>query len=652
MDANKLLQKLSQNLLEILNDDEYCDIRILSTIERRNDGTLIQIKLPNILPEIFQIILRYIYGGRLPLEEYDALDIIKILVAASELSLQELVDYIQSFLTKNKADWMEQNFNLIYQTSYEKDSFLELQKYCTNLISNNPNKIFNSLDFSTSPEKLLISIIQNDNLQMTEIQVWENVLKWGFAQNPDFPSDPSNFSKDDFNSLKNTLHQFLPKELYMDLLKTFLDSDSEPVDKLNSRKVINDNHINKKSSDEMPQYQENYGRYKKNYAQAAKILDNSSQVPKSQDKTIAEIHEDAAEQKEEADYLRRMTSSGGRGMPKMAEQMSRSGSSHQHRSNKRTIQSPDGWSTVGSSSQRNKEKVGDLTKFGSVNRSKIVSLAPGGILGGWVKGWSKSDNKDQNDKPVGLNRANSTTNIYSVLNSESSEGRRSSESNSSYTQKPSPPTERKKLILAPRTKSFTPEEPVKLASSSQTTVKLDSKKICKSIVNMVEEYFSILDSQEVITCLKEDIPVGYHPKAIETFANKVIEKKQKDVDDIMKLFKEIVSSSTCDNDAFKDGFKATLEFLMDIGADAPMAYSYTGQLLFSTELSFRDITELLKPLDDDMAIDKIVKGYAKALKNDVDEQEYVQKINEFDLTSLFPKKNKDDINKYIEDLVR
>ncbi|CAB5362507.1 unnamed protein product [Rhizophagus irregularis] len=453
---------------------------ILSTIERRNDGTLIQIKLSNILPEIFQIILRYIYGGSLPLEEYDALDIIKILI-----------------------------------------------------------------------------------------------------------------------------------------------------------------FVNKKLSDEMPQYQENYGRaakipYKKNYAQAAKIPDNSAQVPRSQ----------AAEQKEEAEYLRRTTSSGGRGMPKMAEQMSRSGSSRQH-------QSPDGWSTVGSSSQRNKEKVGDLTKFGSVNRSKIVSLAPGDILGGLsggAKGWSKSDNKDQNDKPVGLNRANSTTNIYSVLNSESSEGRKSSESNSSYTQKPSPPIERKKLILAPRTKSFTPEEPVKLASSSQTTVELDSKKICKSIVNMVEEYFLILDSQEVITCLKEDTPVGYHPKAIETFANKVIEKKQKDVDDIMKLFKEIVSSSTCDNDAFKDGFKATLEFLMDIGADAPMAYSYTGQLLFSTELSFRDIIELLKPLDDDMAIDKIVKGYAKALKNDVDEQKYVQKINEFDLTSLFPKKNKDDINKYIEDL--
>ena len=84
---DKLLPKLSQNLLEILNDEEYYDItievgndpyvkifrahmvilnyrspylrRILSTNKKTNDGTLTHIKLPNILPEIFQIILRY-----------------------------------------------------------------------------------------------------------------------------------------------------------------------------------------------------------------------------------------------------------------------------------------------------------------------------------------------------------------------------------------------------------------------------------------------------------------------------------------------------------------------------------------------------------------------------------------------------------------
>jgi hypothetical protein len=87
MDENKFLPKLSQNLLEILNDEEYYDVtievgndpyvkvfrahmvilhyrspylqRILSTNKKKNDGTLLHIKLPNISPEIFQIILRY-----------------------------------------------------------------------------------------------------------------------------------------------------------------------------------------------------------------------------------------------------------------------------------------------------------------------------------------------------------------------------------------------------------------------------------------------------------------------------------------------------------------------------------------------------------------------------------------------------------------
>ena len=85
MEDNKLLPKLSQNLLEILNDEEYYDItievgndpyvkvfrahmvilnyrspylkRILLANKKKNDGTLVHIKLPNILPEIFHAIL-------------------------------------------------------------------------------------------------------------------------------------------------------------------------------------------------------------------------------------------------------------------------------------------------------------------------------------------------------------------------------------------------------------------------------------------------------------------------------------------------------------------------------------------------------------------------------------------------------------------
>src|SRR6266487_306409 len=120
---NRFLPKLSQNLLEILEDDEYCDIilkvgndpyvkifrahmvilnyrsphlrEILSSHRGKTDGTLVHIKLPNIL--------------------------------------------------------------LIYQTSFEDDSFSELQKYCTDLMSKESDKLF-KLNFSSISENLLVSL--------------------------------------------------------------------------------------------------------------------------------------------------------------------------------------------------------------------------------------------------------------------------------------------------------------------------------------------------------------------------------------------------------------------------------------------------------------------------------------------------------------
>ncbi|POG72805.1 hypothetical protein GLOIN_2v1592366, partial [Rhizophagus irregularis DAOM 181602=DAOM 197198] len=157
---------------------------------------------------------------------------------------------------------IEENFNFVYQTSFENNSFLELQKYCTNLVSEEPDKVFKSSSFSSIPEKLLISLIQNDHLLMDEIQIWDHVIEWGVAQNPELSSNFTNYSKDDFKTLKNTLQhcipfvrfynltskefidkvlpcrKLLPKELYEDLLKTFLslsDPNSKPENKSKPR---------------------------------------------------------------------------------------------------------------------------------------------------------------------------------------------------------------------------------------------------------------------------------------------------------------------------------------------------------------------------------------------------------------------------------
>jgi len=150
------------------------------------------------------------YGGIVSINEYETLDLLKVLVAADGLLLQELVDYLQKYFIENKSEWMEQHFELIHQSSFQSKSLLELQQFCTDFMAKSPEKIFKSLDFTLLPEKSLISLIRRDDLQMKEVELWEHVLKWGLERNPTLLPDPKTWSNDDFKTMKNTLQHCLP----------------------------------------------------------------------------------------------------------------------------------------------------------------------------------------------------------------------------------------------------------------------------------------------------------------------------------------------------------------------------------------------------------------------------------------------------------
>ncbi|GBB88596.1 hypothetical protein RclHR1_15150001 [Rhizophagus clarus] len=278
----QFFSKLSQNYIELLEDDEYYDItievgeepnvkiirahmnilchrspylrRALATKKASKNNVIVHINLPEISPEVFQIILKYIYGGILSLNHQNNLDILKLLSAADELLLQEVVEYLQAYLIEYKSEWMEQHFELIHRTSFQSNSLLELQQFCIDLLANSPEKLFKSFDFTLLSEKSLIQLIKRDDLQMKEIEVWEHLLKWGLAQNPTFLSDPNAWSDNDFKTMKNTLQHCLPlirffslsskdflrkvhpykkllnHQLYKNLLNSHLDPDSEPTD--------------------------------------------------------------------------------------------------------------------------------------------------------------------------------------------------------------------------------------------------------------------------------------------------------------------------------------------------------------------------------------------------------------------------------------
>ncbi|GES90248.1 BTB/POZ protein [Rhizophagus clarus] len=277
----QFFSRLSRDYIDILKDDDYYDITIevgqdpnvkifrahriilcyrspflrqtLTSNRENNNGTLINIKLPNISPEIFQVILKYIYGGIISLNEHEASEILKILVAANELLLQELIDYLQEYLIKNKSEWIEQHIILTYRISFQSNSLLGLQKFCADFMNEFPEKIFKSLDFTSLSEASLISIIKKDDLQMKEIEIWEHVLKWGLEKNPSLLPDSTTWSDNDFKVMENTLQNCIPEirffslsskdfsqkvrpyrkllkhQLYEELLGSYLDSNIEPI---------------------------------------------------------------------------------------------------------------------------------------------------------------------------------------------------------------------------------------------------------------------------------------------------------------------------------------------------------------------------------------------------------------------------------------
>ncbi|GBC16697.2 BTB/POZ protein [Rhizophagus irregularis DAOM 181602=DAOM 197198] len=185
---------------------------------------MVHIKLSNISSEIFQIILEYIYGGILPLNVNDTSDFLKVLVAADNLHLQELVDYLQEYLIEKKPEWIEHHFEFAQHISSQSNNLLELHEFCTNLMAQFPDKVFNSIDFISLSEKSLISLIKREDLQTKEVEIWEHVLKWGLAKNPNLIPDPKTW---EFSQKVRPYQKLLGQRLYEELSNSHLDPVEE-----------------------------------------------------------------------------------------------------------------------------------------------------------------------------------------------------------------------------------------------------------------------------------------------------------------------------------------------------------------------------------------------------------------------------------------
>ncbi|EXX76981.1 uncharacterized protein OCT59_005022 [Rhizophagus irregularis] len=181
----------------------------------KKDGKFI-LKKPNISPHLFNIILRFIYCGNIELKNLQGPEVLKLLIAVDELNIQQLITYIQEYLIEHQTEFLHQNPTGILETVYQHETFTDLWEFCLEKICEEPEILFNSDKFIDLKAPLLEMLIKRDDLNMEEIEIWEGLLKWCFAQQ-NMINDPTKWSKDDITKIERSLHRFIPLVRFYDI---------------------------------------------------------------------------------------------------------------------------------------------------------------------------------------------------------------------------------------------------------------------------------------------------------------------------------------------------------------------------------------------------------------------------------------------------
>jgi hypothetical protein len=146
-------------------------------------------------------------------------DILNLLIAVDELNIHSLITYIQEYLIEHQAEFLHQNPTGILEIVYQHETFTDLWDFCLEKICEEPKILFNSDNFINLKASLLELLLKRDDLNMEEIEIWENLLKWCFAQQ-NVMNDPTKWSKDDITKIERSLHRFIPLIRFYDIEPT------------------------------------------------------------------------------------------------------------------------------------------------------------------------------------------------------------------------------------------------------------------------------------------------------------------------------------------------------------------------------------------------------------------------------------------------
>ncbi|EXX76962.1 uncharacterized protein OCT59_020009 [Rhizophagus irregularis] len=172
--------------------------RTALSIKKDNNNNIIKLKKPNISIEIFDIIIKYLYCGKL-IATNDVKTNVDILIAADELRIKNLCSHIEEYLLSNK-ELLKKNYIFIRNFSFKYAKYTKLSQFCKDAFQKDPSLIFNSKDFTKIKREILLDILIKNNHNLKSIEIYDKIMEWIITQSNELSSD----------NIKLFIQQFIP----------------------------------------------------------------------------------------------------------------------------------------------------------------------------------------------------------------------------------------------------------------------------------------------------------------------------------------------------------------------------------------------------------------------------------------------------------
>ncbi|RGB38003.1 hypothetical protein C1646_756248 [Rhizophagus diaphanus] len=212
--------------------DYFDEILSIKNIEKKDEKHLV--KKPNITPQIFDVIIKYLSKGKINLNNKTGNEILNIIIVSVDLKLNELIQIGEKFLIKNHQKFLQYDAVEILQRVHHLNTFYKIQKFCLDMICFKPFILFNSEKFIHLPASLLEIILKQDDLNLDEIEIWEILIKWGLTQmnNNILNDDISEWNRENFNNLERILRKFIPLIGFYDISTEDYFSKIKPFEQI------------------------------------------------------------------------------------------------------------------------------------------------------------------------------------------------------------------------------------------------------------------------------------------------------------------------------------------------------------------------------------------------------------------------------------